>query len=384
MMRIMLYSLRFFPNALGDLSMSCVIIDITNQRFGRLIARYIAERRPTKSGTRIYWFCDCDCGNTKNVASDKLRDRRRPTQSCGCLWEEVWDDFHVKASEDCRANLRDLPEHPIWLGMIRRCYDPRATGYSYYGGRGITVCDRWRYSFKAFYEDKGPRPSPKHSIDRWPSPNGDYCPENTRWATKAEQSRNHSRNHWITYQDRTLCLQDWANEFGISANGLKRRIDQWGIERAFSTPLHKGDLAETARNHGINEQTFRQRIRKGLSIHEAVELPVKENHLITYQDLTLPLAEWARRSHMSKATLRQRLVLHGWSIERALTEAVHPQQTRNTLVKGKHLITHKGLTLSLSDWARKLGIAVVTLRARVRKWSIERALSEALHHQNSH
>lgn len=88
--------------------------------------------------------------------------------------------------------LSKTPEYHTWTLMKRRCYLPHAIGYARYGGRGITVCDRWRWSFVAFLEDMGPRPSPQHSLDRIDN-NGSYCKGNCRWATDHEQRLNQRR-----------------------------------------------------------------------------------------------------------------------------------------------------------------------------------------------
>lgn len=84
------------------------------------------------------------------------------------------------------------PEYSTWKNMRQRCFNPKATKFECYGGRGITVCDRWRYSFLAFYADMGPRPTLAHSIDRYPNGDGNYDPGNCRWATQLEQMANSS------------------------------------------------------------------------------------------------------------------------------------------------------------------------------------------------
>lgn len=85
------------------------------------------------------------------------------------------------------------PLFDIWTGMRQRCYNPKTSGYKYYGGRGIKVCKRWLSSFQTFVRDMGERPSPKHSIDRMDS-DGDYRPSNCRWATPKQQAEFHRRS----------------------------------------------------------------------------------------------------------------------------------------------------------------------------------------------
>ena len=127
----------------------------------------------------------------------------------------------------------------VWYPMIHRCYHPNNRYYSDYGGRGISVYQPWRDSFSIFAsyieETIGPRPEGK-SLDRIDN-DGNYCPGNLKWSTPAEQSRNTSRNRWITYEGRTLCLKDWSIKLGISQRTLRNRLGYgWTIEAVLGTP----------------------------------------------------------------------------------------------------------------------------------------------------
>lgn len=116
--------------------------------------------------------------------------------------------------------------------MLHRCRNPANRSYHRYGGRGITVCDRWN-EFSAFFEDMGPRPSPRHSIDRVDNDKG-YEPGNCRWATKKEQSRNREANRIVRFQGRDMTVAEACELVGISQELAKQRLDSGQpVERAF-------------------------------------------------------------------------------------------------------------------------------------------------------
>lgn len=124
-------------------------------------------------------------------------------------------------------------EYHSWTNMKYRCYNVNNPSYAKYGGRGIKVCDRWlgRHGFVNFYKDMGDRPI-YTSIDRIDN-NGDYTPENCRWATREEQQNNTRRCRLIEYNGRTQNLTQWARELSINPNTLTKRLNKgWSIERA--------------------------------------------------------------------------------------------------------------------------------------------------------
>lgn len=177
------------------------------------------------------WKCRCSCGNVKIVRGSGLR--MKTTTSCGCYQKEV--AIAVNTSHGMRQN----EEYQAWNHMRQRCSNPKDGRYSDYGGRGISVCPEWS-SFEQFYADMGPRPSAKHSIDRIDN-NGNYCKENCRWATKKEQNTNQRSNVWLTHNDKTLVLSEWAEKLGIPYKTLHRRISRgWSVDRALTQSVKHG------------------------------------------------------------------------------------------------------------------------------------------------
>ena len=107
--------------------------------------------------------------------------------------------------------------------MKQRCYNSNATGYKNYGGRGIIICDRWRYSFENFLSDMGEKPA-RLTLDRKNNA-GNYCKNNCRWITRAEQLKNTRRSRPLTFDGQTLCLRDWERKLGLGYGTLWRRLD---------------------------------------------------------------------------------------------------------------------------------------------------------------
>lgn len=181
--------------------------------------------------------------------------------------------------------LSSTSEYGIWSGMRKRCENPKCPAFKRYGGRGIVVCERWRASFADFLADMGPRPSPKHSLDRI-DVNGNYEPGNVRWATAATQARNTRRNHTLTVGDETLCLSEWGERFGIQPGLIQARIDMgWTTERAVTTPSRAPStltvngvtraLEDWGRRLGGDAHTISSRMSKGWAPEAAVSRPLR-------------------------------------------------------------------------------------------------------------
>lgn len=158
------------------------IIDLIGKKFGRLT---VIKRLENNKDMQRKWLCLCDCGNEKVVLGVSLRQNH--TLSCGCYKNEL---IGKRMKTHGHASLKNRsPEYKIWAQMKTRCSNPNAKQYEDYGGRGVQVCEKWLNSFESFFEDMGPRPSRRHSIDRI-KVDGNYEPSNCKWSTATEQNHN--------------------------------------------------------------------------------------------------------------------------------------------------------------------------------------------------
>lgn len=181
---------------------------------------------------------------------------------------------------------RHSREADIWVAMIQRCTNSNCESYPNYGGRGITICDRWlgEEGLANFIADMGRKPS-GCSLDRINN-DGPYSPENCRWSTRQEQQRNRRVNHNVTINGETHCLTEWAEIKGISVRTLFKRIHGlgWSEERAITEPICRH----------------------------------RSNKIITVGEQSMSVSEWSKVTGIPESTLRSRLSC-GWNAERAVS-----------------------------------------------------------------
>lgn len=209
----------------------------TNPRFnnltGRVFGRLTVESYAGRHGHSQSWNCLCVCGKRTVTCNSSLKSGA--TRSCGCLHKDAPSKRTHKHSGRTFGRNINRREYWIYFNIIARCYNKKCRAYPNYGGRGIKMCKRWLDSFVNFLADVGPRPSPKHSIDRYPDNDGDYEPDNVRWATPSQQTRNQRTNHFITLQGQTLCLEDWSKRTGIQRCTILMRIRRgWSEQDAIT------------------------------------------------------------------------------------------------------------------------------------------------------
>jgi hypothetical protein len=202
-----------------------------NPQFGRLTI--IAEEGTDKWRRRLV-KCLCDCGKDTIVRFYSLKSGN--TRSCGCLFKEI--NFGITAITHGATKDRKVTRaYQAWKAMKVRCQNTKSKYFKNYGGRGITICERWQ-SFTNFLADMGECPAGL-SLER-SNNNGNYEPGNCKWTTMEEQNRNRRSNVFITFEGRTQCMSDWANEFHLRPGALRYRLSRgWPVYRAFNEPLKK-------------------------------------------------------------------------------------------------------------------------------------------------
>jgi hypothetical protein len=209
-------------------------------RFGKLLVLARAPDKVFSKGRKsVAWRCRCDCGREVTVIRSNLASGH--SKSCGCLKVEACSRTFRK------HGLTDSKVHKIWCDMKARCTNPNADSYPIYGARGIIVCERWATSFESFVADMGHPPSPSHSLDRI-DPNGNYEPQNCRWATRYEQANNKRNTKFYTFDGKTMTIPDWSRYIGVKASILHNRINRqkWPIERAIRTKPRPPRYPKTA------------------------------------------------------------------------------------------------------------------------------------------
>lgn len=205
--------------------------DLTARVFGQLTVLF---RCGWDKFGNILWECRCTCGVDKEISAAVLR--RGTTVSCGCHRRAALkagrEALVKRATTHGKSRTR---EYRIWANAIYRCTTPTCPGYADYGERGIKVCERWQ-DFENFLADMGPCP-PRFTLDRIDN-DGDYTPENCRWATRKQQANNRRTSQWFTYKGEKRTAAEWCKRLKMNKATFWSRVrDGWSIERIVETPI---------------------------------------------------------------------------------------------------------------------------------------------------
>lgn len=249
--------------------------DITGQKFNRLTVLGPAPRNGRKFP---HWHCRCDCGNETVAQGSAIKNGH--TKSCGCWNMEKIHERNLKHGHAHEGKIS--PTYTTWASMVNRCANPNEPSYGRYGGRGIQVCERW-LSFPNFLTDMGEKPAGRYSIER-DDYNGNYEPDNCRWATDKEQARNKSNNRLITFDGQTKCVGEWSEITGL------------------------------------HPMTIIYRLNKGATPEEALSQKKKNGpRMVEYRGRNLSVTEWGRLIGKKAGTISTQLS-RGYPLERILGE----------------------------------------------------------------
>jgi len=208
------------------------LIDLTGRVFGLL---EVKELLPERDNTgKVRYRCECKCGNYSYPRGADLVSGR--TKSCGCQEGN-------KLGRPKRHGMSYTHIYRIWTGMKTRCLNINREAHSYYGGRGISVCNRWLI-FDNFYADMGDPPSNNHQIDRINN-DGNYEPANCRWVLTDEQNRNKRDTIKIVFNGEKMCLAEACRVVGAKYSLISQRLKSktnWSFEEAIKEPSGKGKV----------------------------------------------------------------------------------------------------------------------------------------------
>lgn len=194
---------------------------MVGSRFGLWV---VISKQNSDNHYRSRFLCRCECGVERTVLGQGLLNGS--SKGCG---------HNFSASKTTHGERKNrTPEYAAWTAMKQRCLNAKCRAFKDWGGRGISICDRWM-NYENFLEDVGRRPSSKHSLGRKDN-NGNYTPNNVRWEVQLEQHNNKRSNLPISFGGQTKTLAQWARTIGISGTNLARRLQKWPIAKALTLP----------------------------------------------------------------------------------------------------------------------------------------------------
>jgi DNA-binding transcriptional ArsR family regulator len=271
-------------------------------------------------------------------------------------------------------------EFNSWHSMKERCLNSKSTSYKRYGGRGITICDRWINSFENFYADMGPKPSEKYSIERMNN-DGNYEPSNCKWATDAEQAFNKSTTIMVKCPDgEWLLTKDAAKKYGLNNHTLYSRmrsgipLDQKVLDYpAFNDRQYYSfngadkTVQEICDETGISDFNLRYHLRQGKTVQDAIDINNTYNRKYLYQGKEYTITELASLIGVTHSTLNVRL-----KSGQTLEEAIKGIEDTKNIAK----YNYKGKMLTINELIKETGYQSKALRRHLgRGHTVEEAIS---------
>jgi len=214
------------------------IKDFLGKRFGKLVILKEVEKTYCGKIPARNILCKCDCGNETTTSFTSVRNGA--SKSCGCSMAEFVSKSKIKHGLCLNKNGNKTSIYTTWLKMKHRCLNSNNKDFQHYGGRGITVCERWLTSVENFYKDMGDKPDKNYSIERI-DVNENYCPENCKWILKKLQNRNQRTSKYIEYNNKQLLLSEWCKELNLNYSMLRHRVNdlKMDFEDAIKYPQGK-------------------------------------------------------------------------------------------------------------------------------------------------
>jgi len=343
--------------------------------FGKLTLLAIGSQRKENGHYELVCVCRCDCGEQIGVARYQLAKR---TMCFTCAEAE-------RRRKIATHGLHSQPGYYSWIKINCRCLDPNDTAFARYGGRGITVCERWHREnpdgLKNFLADMGPKPGSKFSVDRIDNSRG-YEPTNCRWASPKTQQNNRRNNIQITIDGVTKPVSVWATEAGIKRAALLSRYQSGTRGADLLTPTQKAgprlvtvngetkQLHEWAAISGVSANAIRLRLDNGTPPEIAIAAKSdrskrvdgqmknqtrSDSNMLTASGKTQCVAAWARETGLSEGALRYRIRM-GWKPEDVIGKG-----------SNKEPLTINGETKSIGEWAAISGLSRDTITKRIKK-----------------
>ena len=302
--------------------------------------------------------------------------------NAGWSVEDIFNTPSISDSYDKNKNNHKRL-YDIWISMKQRCQNKNNPKYKNYGAKGICVCEEWKNNFQAFKQWAKENGYEKDLTIERKNINKDYCPENCTWISLKEQSKNRSNNHQITYNGKTMILQDWANEVGISSATIRKRLKSgWTIEDALFTPIgmKKQNLSKKEKIKRTPEET------KIYTIWTKMHTMCKKYNKEQQNNTIKVCKEWENFNIFYKYCMQflskdKNLFFIRYDDSKDFTPEnctfMNEKNARSFKSSNgeNYFLTYNNKTMTILDWSKEVGISLRIMRRRLKAgWTVEDTL----------